>query len=233
MVKRYYKQSQIFNLKGGRFFIPLLLVVTGVGFISYVIFPLALFGLKDAPMLVASQVTSPIPEVLSTSITALSGVDYTKASNWFPSSTKSRTVPTLVSSYSLTISKLNIKDAVVSTTSDDLFKNLVHYVGSSLPGEKGNTVVFGHSTLPQLFNPKNYKTIFSTLHTLRVGDEFVVNIEGVAYKYLIFEIKVIEPEDISVLEQKYDNSYITLVTCTPPGTYWKRLIIKGRVESPA
>lgn len=219
-------------MRSSRFLIPLFLVVIGIGFISFVLFPLISFGLKDAPILVKSQITSPIPEVLSTSINIISGVDYTKASNWFPNAHASAPLPTLVSSYSLSIQKLNIKDAVVSTTSDDLFKNLVHYIGSSLPGEKGNTVVFGHSTLPQLYNPKNYKTIFSTLHTLKVGDEFSISVDGVIYKYAIFEIKIIEPEDISVLEQKYDDSYITLITCTPPGTYWKRLVIKGKVTSP-
>lgn len=221
MLKHYYKNSQRFNFKK-RFFIPLILILGGIGIISYVIFPMIVFGLKNAPTFANSQITSPIP-----------GVDYTKASNWFPSAHASAPLPTLVSSYSLSIPKLNIKNSIVSTTSDDLFKNLVHYVGSSLPGEKGNTVVFGHSTLPQLFNSKDYKTIFSTLHTLKVGDSFMVDIDGVVYKYLIFEIKVIEADDISVLEQKYDDSYITLITCTPPGTYWKRLIIKAKVQNPA
>jgi len=36
-------------------------------------------------------------------------------------------------------------------------------------------------------------------------------------------------DKISVLEQKYDASYLTLVTCVPPGTYWKRLVVKAKL----
>lgn len=226
MVKRYENKLRKWNIRNSRFTLPLLLIIIGVGVISYVIAPIAFFQLTNAAKLTNGGVVSPIPEILSTLTT-----DYTKASNWFPTATHNNpATPSLVSSYWLSIPKLNIDSALVSTTNDDLFKNLVHYSGSSLPGEFGNAVIFGHSTLPQLFNPKNYKTIFSTLHTLKVGDELVIDVDGVTYKYSIFEIKVIDPQDISVLEQKYDNSYVTVITCTPPGTYWKRLVIRGKVE---
>jgi sortase A len=37
------------------------------------------------------------------------------------------------------------------------------------------------------------------------------------------------PTDLSVLEQKFDGRYLTMVTCTPPGTYLRRLVIKARI----
>lgn len=232
MLKSYSKESsRKFNLKITRV-LPLSLIVIGFVAIFYVISPIVIFQLNDIPRFTSVKLTSPIPDVLVTSIINLTGVDYAKASNWFPNATgfKREKPENPLSYYLLSIPKLGIQNAMVSTTSDDLFKNLVHYGGSSLPGEKGNTVIFGHSTLPQLFNPKNYKTIFSTLHNLKVGDELAINVDGVIYKYSIFEIKVIDPQDISVLEQKYDKSYITVITCTPPGTYWKRLVIKANLE---
>ena len=48
-------------------------------------------------------------------------------------------------------------------------------------------------------------------------------------KYSIENISVVDPDNTSVLEQSFDDSYITLITCTPPGTIWKRLIIKARI----
>ena len=39
----------------------------------------------------------------------------------------------------------------------------------------------------------------------------------------------VAPTDLSVLEQRYDGRYLTLVTCSPPGTYLRRLIVKARI----
>ena len=108
---------------------------------------------------------------------------------------------------------------------------MVNYPGTSIPPEKGNAVVFGHSTLPQLFNKNDYKTIFTNIYTLNPGDEIIVNVLGNEYKYKIENITVVDPDNTSVLEQNYSDSFLTLVTCTPPGTIWKRLVIKARIES--
>jgi len=39
----------------------------------------------------------------------------------------------------------------------------------------------------------------------------------------------VAPTDLSVLEQHFDGRYLTLITCSPPGTYLRRLIIKARI----
>jgi len=106
----------------------------------------------------------------------------------------------------------------------------VNYGGTAIPPEKGNAVIFGHSTLPQLFNQKDYKTIFATLYKLTVGDVIQIKVAGVEYYYKIFSITVVDPSDTSVFEQNFSDSFLSLVTCTPPGTTWKRLIIKAKLE---
>jgi sortase A len=158
------------------------------------------------------------------------GQNLNDARNWFPTnSIKSNITPSL-SEYTISIPKINITNAVVSTTDVDLGKHLVNYQGTSLPPDKGNTVIFGHSTLPQLYNPKDYHTIFAYAHTLKVGDNILVNEDNVQYTYVINNITIVSPDDTSVLAQSYDDSYLTIVTCTPPGTTWKRLIIKSKLE---
>jgi sortase A len=111
----------------------------------------------------------------------------------------------------------------------DLNTSLIHYGGTGLPGEYGNSVIFGHSTLPQFFNPKDYKAIFSTLPNINIGDDVIITFDTITYRYSIFDITVTMPNDLSPLEQKYDDSYITIVTCVPPGTYAKRLNVKARL----
>jgi len=148
---------------------------------------------------------------------------------WFPTAPKFEPRPTKITHYTLSIPKLKIENALVEIGGLDIKKNLIQYPGTANPGQPGNTVIFGHSVLPQFYNPKNYLTIFSTLPTLESGDEILVNFDGVNYRYRVEEMVEVSPDDISVLEQRYDDSYITLITCVPPGTYLRRLIVRGRL----
>lgn len=155
--------------------------------------------------------------------------DFTKVSLWFPSKPQTGINSNLkIKQYSLSIPKLNIKDATVIVGGEDLKKSLVHYLPQSLPGELGNVVIFGHSTIPQLYNPKNYSTIFTYLPSLEKGDKITINIGNSEYEYVVYELFVVNPDQISVLEQNNDASYLTLITCVPPGTYWKRLVVKAK-----
>jgi len=45
------------------------------------------------------------------------------------------------------------------------------------------------------------------------------------------QIKYNDKSGFLVKTVSFDNSYITLVTCTPPGTTWKRLVIRASLDS--
>ena len=156
--------------------------------------------------------------------------DYTQASIWFPASPQLNQLSQLtVKEYNLSIPKLNIKNARVVVGGEDLTKSLVHYLPQSLPGEYGNVAIFGHSTLPQLYNPKDYKTIFTYLSSLEKGDKIFVNVGEFEYQYEVTTLFIVKPKDISVLEQKNDDSYLTLITCEPPGTWLERLVVTAKL----
>jgi len=158
--------------------------------------------------------------------------DFINANLWFPSAGKNRLEKKfLVKKYFLSIPKLNIKDAEVLVGGHDLSKSLIHYLPKTMPGEAGNVVIFGHSTLPQLYKQNDYKSIFTFLPSLQKGDKIFIKVEDVIYQYEIFEMFVVSPSEISVLNQEFDASYLTLITCVPPGTYWKRLIVKAKLTS--
>jgi sortase A len=157
--------------------------------------------------------------------------DFTKASVWFPNRPQGQLTSTkAVSEYNLSIPRLNIKDARVVVGGEDLTGSLVHYLPESMPGEYGNVAIFGHSTLPQLYNQKDYKTIFTYLPSLEKGDTVEVKVGDIKYEYEVTNSFVVDPSEVSVLEQTKDGSYLTLVTCVPPGTYWKRLVVKARLK---
>lgn len=160
--------------------------------------------------------------------------DFTKASNWFPDANKDKPkIDSKVDFYTVSIPKLKIDKAVVAIGGEDLSKNLVQYPGTALPGKNGNAVIFGHSILPIFYNPKNYMAIFSTLPTLKTGDDIYIEYDSISYKFKVEELFEIYPTDIQILEQNPSDSFITLVTCVPPGDPRnpKRLIVRARVVS--
>ncbi|MFS8158912.1 MAG: sortase domain-bontaining protein, partial [Candidatus Roizmanbacteria bacterium] len=53
----------------------------------------------------------------------------------------------------------------------------------------------------------------------------------VSCEYEVFEKFEVTPDQVSVLAQQYDKPYLTLITCTPPGTVLRRLIVNARLKS--
>jgi len=211
------------------------IIFLGFTIVLHAFSPLILWQIYLVPIFASQNITTPIPknDIVSPKVgDSITLNDYTDAKNWFPNFNPS---PALgkpkVSSYTLSIPKIRIQDAYVSTTDLDLRKHLVNYQGTSIPGDFGNAVIFGHSTLPQLYNPKDYKTIFANIYKLQIGDNIYSIVNGVTYLHKVYNITVVDPNDTSLFTQNYDNSYLTLVTCTPPGTLWKRLVIKARLSN--
>lgn len=211
-------------------FLPTLLIIIGLGLFASVAYPVFSYQFFTTSRF-QPQFLSPLADSVSfPSVVLGEERDLTKVSSWFPRAPEQMKSLSKVTHYTISTPKLKIFEATVKIGGEDLKESLIHYGESALPGEFGNTVIFGHSVLPQFFNPKNYLTIFSTLPTLEGGDEVFVDFDGVEYKYKVYEMVEVDPDDVSILEQQYDNSYLTLVTCVPPGTYWKRLAVRARLE---
>lgn len=234
MSKYYYRKTKRKPFRKWFRVLSLGIFISGLIIVLYIFSPLVLWQIYFAPFFASQNITTPIPknDIVSKTSDSITLKDYTDATNWFPNFNPS---PALgkpkVSSYTLSIPKININDALVSTTDTDLGKHLVNYQGTGIPGDFGNAVIFGHSSLPQLYNPRDYKTIFANAYRLELGDSIYATVNGVTYLHKIYNITVVDPSDTSALSQSYDNSYLTLVTCTPPGTIWKRLIIKARLKT--
>lgn len=233
MGKYYYKKNED-KLKRNLRLVSVFCVIIGISIISYVLFPIISWQIYFQPAFASQNITLSIPraDIVDLAKNLVDGNDYTKAENWFPKFNPSKSSGQgQTPFYTISIPSIKIESAGVSTVDTDLTKHLVNYQGTSIPGQNGNAVIFGHSTLPQLFNAKDYKTVFANAYKLKNGDSIYVLINGVTYKYKVFKTIVVDPSDYSALKQDYDNSYLTLVTCTPPGTIWKRLVVKARLES--
>ncbi len=213
------------------------LVLSGLVVSLYIFSPLLLWEIYIAPRTVSDALIKPVPDHAIVSQARLANFlsskvyaqDLDNASNWYPGSHQQANPTT--SAFTIDIPKLDIKNAEVSTTDDDLTKHLVNFAGTCTPPAIGNCVIFGHSTLPQLYNPNDYRTIFAHILSLSVGDLIQVHIQNVTYTYKVFSLIVVEPDDTTVLNQATDESMLTIITCVPPGTTWKRLVIKSRLQT--
>ncbi len=201
---------------------PFLFLLAGLVLISSVLWPLAQWQFFYLPQAPPDKFISPVPANFSPQVLAMA-----TQNSWLPKAT-SPAVPK-IRFYTLSIPKLRVDNATVEFGATDLKSSLVGWNNSALPGTIGTNIIFGHSSLPQFYDPKNYLSIFSLLPTLKNGDPLYVNYDGVSYKYQVIEMKTVNPEDYSILDQRFDDSYLTLITCVPPGTYWKRLLVRAKI----
>lgn len=214
-------------------FAPHLMIIMGFGMLAFVFYPIInwqIIHLSKAP---ENKLLKPTSDSLGKSVLAAGDGENSKldlAGNWFPSYHPLNGNKNKIKDYKITIPKLGIENALVIYNSEELTKSLIGYQGTAIPGEYGNAVIFGHSVLPEFFNPKDYSTIFATLPELIPGDEVFAEVDNVKYKYVVYDFKTVDPSEISVLEQKYDNYYLSLITCVPPGLKWKRLVVKAKLE---
>lgn len=118
-------------------------------------------------------------------------------------------------------------DELESDIQNALRSGVIHYPGTSLPGDNGNTVITGHSSY-YAWDPGRFKDVFALLHDVRVGDKMVMYFNQRKYVYEVESKKVVLPQDVNVLGPA-PREQLTLITCTPIGTNLKRLILTAKL----
>lgn len=222
-------------------FLPTLISAIGLGLVATVIWPLVNYQFsKNTFSVASSSLLSPlnyqslaVGDIETSAVRVLDQVDYVRASNWFTGSSSSIFTPiadSSITNYSISIPSLEIQDATVRLDNEDLSQSLVHFPQTALPGQYGSPVIFGHSTLPQLFDPKDYKTIFSTLPTIKLGSNIFITINGIKYTYVVSNIYQVKPDQVEVLRQEFNKKTLKLITCVPPGTKLKRLVVEANLQ---
>lgn len=112
---------------------------------------------------------------------------------------------------------------IEGTSAAELNWGAGHIIGSALPGEVGNCSIAGH---------RNYVfgSYFSRLDEIILGNIITLNYKKMDYEYVVDEIFVVKPDDVSVLKSNSGESTVTLITCTPKGSNTHRLIVKGHLK---
>ncbi|MFA6383464.1 MAG: sortase [Parcubacteria group bacterium] len=95
---------------------------------------------------------------------------------------------------------------------------------TALPGEEGNIFIFAHSGL-DFYEAARYNAVFYLLNKMEKGDEIFLFYQGQKIRYTVTENKVVNAEDVQYYDDRPGQKTLTLMTCWPAGTDWKRLVV--------
>lgn len=105
-----------------------------------------------------------------------------------------------------------------------LTRGVAHAKGTVLPGNIGNIFLFSHSSV-NFYEANRYNSVFYLINKLEKDDEIYLFYNKQKYKYKVVEKKTVGASDVSYLEGSGSDKTLTLMTCTPPGTTLKRLLV--------
>ena len=126
------------------------------------------------------------------------------------------------------IPSIDVTLPIYHGTSEEVLQVAIgHIEGSSLPigGPSTHCVISGHRGLPS-------SRLFTDIDQLSEGDLFTLLVLDETLTYEVDQIRIVEPDDTSLLEIEEGEDLCTLVTCTPYGVNSHRLLVRGhRVEN--
>jgi LPXTG-site transpeptidase (sortase) family protein len=142
--------------------------------------------------------------------------------------------------FHLKIEKLNLAAPIIwpSGASEEIIqegldKGVVIYPTNAAPGQSGNCYITGHSS-DYWWKDGKYKQVFSNLDKLEASDGIIIeavqkNNKIIQYVYQVISKEVVGAGDPKLFADTQKN-ILTLTTCWPIGTNWKRLMIKAELK---
>ena len=163
---------------------------------------------------------------------SLPGVNSGSVINGLPASQDLVQEPRYEKENSIVIEKIKIDVPLVfasgtsqSQLNSALNNGVVIYPGSKLPGQEGEVFLTGHSSSYPWVKTK-YGQVFTMLDKLENGDIVIIYYNQYKYEYQITNKSVVTP-DRAIMKEEPGKKTLTLFTCWPIGTAWKRLMVEG------
>ena len=140
----------------------------------------------------------------------------------------------------ISISKIGISAPMIWSKSEketDMLKELEdglgHYFKTSAPGQNGNAIISGHSS-NYLWAKGDFNHIFKDLDNLEKDDVIIASVfqkngKIINYHYVVKDKFITVPNDERIFSQS-NSPILTLSTCWPIGTNFRRLIIKAELQ---
>ena len=122
---------------------------------------------------------------------------------------------------------VQIKAPIVEGVTDDrLAVGVGHHVTTAFPSKDGGNVVLSGHRWKIGKNPAY--TIFEDLDQLQVGDKIHVHYREQDFMYEITETEIVDDDAVEILTQT-EESILTVYTCTPKYTAFKRLVYRAQL----
>ena len=122
------------------------------------------------------------------------------------------------------IPAINVNLPIYHGTSEEILKKGVgHLENTSLPvgGNGTHAVLSAHRGLASA-------KLFTDLNKLKSGDKIIINVLNETLVYEVYDIEIVDPDNVNSLRAVQNQDIITLVTCTPYGINTQRLLVHAR-----
>ena len=195
--------------------LAIILIITGVAAIAYPFFPMLKYRISEP------EPYYPFPTQLK--------IDF-KTGELPQIEEKDTGIPVNEQGIPLTnylvIPKIGVYIEIVTSENESwaLSIGAWHMPTTGNPATGSNMVISSHRFR---YRPPNSKT-FYLLDKMAIGDNFIIYWNQQEYDYAVTDIKIVEPNDASVLNQT-EGHKVTLYTCTPLFTTDKRLVVIGEL----
>lgn len=217
--------------------LPTILFATGMLLLLSQVIPLILSFLTGISLSQQNGIFVPVSAQVIEQLTAVRYID--PGEQYLTAVISENTQPVINTSYSKAM-KLSLVNSDISRVQltpnvpgnkaevyDEVLKHgVAHLKGTSVPGDPGLSVIYGHSGVSNFFSGKNNpQIIFSRLDTVSIGDTMTIERDGKELSYVVSGKKIVDPQDLSFMDQASSRERAVLITCWPLGIGTKRLIV--------
>lgn len=132
---------------------------------------------------------------------------------------------------SVVIDKIGVDAPIVwqgtgANVQELLEKGVVHIAGTAMPGSLGNVFLTGHSS-DYWWTSGGNKTVFALLDKVDTGDDIKLYYRNQEFDYRIYRKVVVSADEVGDFVTTDKDQSLTLMTCYPIGTNWKRLMVQA------
>lgn len=137
--------------------------------------------------------------------------------------------------YMIYVPRIDAKSPVIpqvdASNEKEYFKALkvgvAEAAGLSVPGRRGTTYLFAHSTDNPL-NFSRFNAIFYLLDKMQPDDRVELFYKGNYYHYKVEKMEIMAANDTRYLVPQFSHELLVLQTCYPFGTTQKRLVVVAK-----
>lgn len=151
-----------------------------------------------------------------------------------PASTVEQAIDPVDTSFGIVIPKIGANAPVIANVNPydsnvyqrQLAKGVAHAQGTGLPTEDETMFLFAHSSGDVLM-AQRYNSVFYLLNKMEADDTITIYYEGEPINYRVTKTQEVAPNAVDYLANVPDTDLV-LMTCTPPGTTWRRLLVMAQ-----